>query len=406
MTTESPSRNAAPVALTPRIRDAGRAARFWIAIAAVAAFVVVLGVLLAGVGASTGRASLAPDDPAPGGARALAEVLEDHGVRVVRPHGFAAASAALHEGGATLLVVDPGGILSGDRLRGLRDAAAETVLVDPGFDALTALLPGVNAAGRPDLKAPEAGCALPAAVRAGRVTAGTSSFRVSDGIESCFADSDGRALLARDPSTATAALASGDIVSNERIVAHGNAALALGLLGEHPTLVWYVPTPADAAGGTPPSRADLTPGWVTPAVVVLIAAALAAALWRGRRLGPLVIEDLPVAVPARETMEGRARLYARSSARLRALDALRMGTVVRLASSLGLPRTASVLEVAGAAAARAGRHPDDVERVLLGAVPADDRELLALSAALEELEAAVRDAGSLSFSRAPERTEE
>ena len=34
-------------------------------------------------------------------------------------------------------------------------------------------------------------------------------------------------------------------------------------------------------------------------------------LWRGRRLGPLVVEPLPVVVKAVESTQGRGRLYRR-----------------------------------------------------------------------------------------------
>ena len=70
---------------------------------------------------------------------------------------------------------------------------------------------------------------------------------------------------------------------------------------------------------------------------MLVLVALGAVFWRSRRVGPLVVENLPVVVRASETMEGRARLYERSNSRLHALDALRVGTVARLARTCGLP---------------------------------------------------------------------
>ena len=107
-------------------------------------------------------------------------------------------------------------------------------------------------------------------------------------------------------------LGSPDLLSNEGIVRAGNAALALNLLGGSRTHDWYLPTLADVPATGPASLADLTPGWVTPVMVLLFAVALAAAMWRGRRGGPLVSENLPVVVRAEETMEVRARLYQRS----------------------------------------------------------------------------------------------
>ena len=54
--------------------------------------------------------------------------------------------------------------------------------------------------------------------------------------------------------------------------------------------------------------------WQLWLVVVLVA------LWKGRRLGPLVAEQLPVVVRASETVEGRGRLYRSRRARDRAAD--------------------------------------------------------------------------------------
>jgi hypothetical protein len=124
-------------------------------------------------------------------------------------------------------------------------------------------------------------------------------------------------------------------------------------------------------------------------------------IWRGRRFGPLVIENLPVTVRASETMEGRARLYQRSSNRGRALDALRIGTVSRLATAVGLSRHASVPEVAATVAGLTGRDPRIVRDILLDAHPRSDAELVSLSDQLLDLEAATRSAIDLTERTTP-----
>src|SRR5690606_28499035 len=106
----------------------------------------------------------------------------------------------------------------------------------------------------------------------------------------------------------------------------------------------------------------------------------------------LVVERLPVTVRATETMEGRARLYQRSSARLRALDALRVGTVQRLAGMVKLPASAPVEQVADLVAALVGQAPQNVRALLVGTIPHSDRELIELSDRLLELERAVAEA--------------
>jgi hypothetical protein len=181
----------------------------------------------------------------------------------------------------------------------------------------------------------------------------------------------------------------GDALSNEFVADRGNAAFALNLLGATDDLVWYTPTAADLSTEAPPTLGELSPDWVLPATALVVLTALAAAFWRGRRFGPLVIENLPVTVRANETMQGRARLYQRSSARLRALDSLRIGTVQRIAALCGLSRVATVDEVAATAAAVSGLQPNDVRRILLDAVPTTDRELVELSDQLLTLERTV-----------------
>ena len=107
----------------------------------------------------------------------------------------------------------------------------------------------------------------------------------------------------------------------------------------------------------------------------------------GRRLGPLVAEKLPVIVRSNETMEGRARLYERAGAREHALDALRVGTITRLATTCGLPRRSTVDEVIAAVAALTGRERDAVADLLIDRIPTGDAELVKLSDDLLVLEA-------------------
>jgi hypothetical protein len=179
-----------------------------------------------------------------------------------------------------------------------------------------------------------------------------------------------------------------DAFDNEHVAQRGNAALALTLLGQSDRLVWYLPT-IDDSSISGPSIAELTPAWVGGVSALLIIVAIVAAFWRGRRLGPLVVENLPVVVRASETMEGRARLYQKGAARLRALDSLRIGSVSRLATLCGLSRLASVEDVIAAVASVTAGDPADIRTILLTADPRNDRELVRLSDELLELERTV-----------------
>ncbi|MFP3821739.1 hypothetical protein SB658_23880, partial [Bacillus sp. SIMBA_008] len=86
----------------------------------------------------------------------------------------------------------------------------------------------------------------------------------------------------------------------------------------------------DIEGQSPDTLGSLTPPWVTPVILLLLAAGVAAAIWRGQRFGPLVAETLPVTVRASETMHGRARLTAKAGDAPHAGQALRDGAQRRL----------------------------------------------------------------------------
>jgi len=121
-------------------------------------------------------------------------------------------------------------------------------------------------------------------------------------------------------------------------------------------------------------------------VIQLAIAAVLIALWRARRLGPLISERLPVVVRASETVEGHAALYQSRRARDRATAALREDLLARMLPRLGLVRDAPQDAVAGAVAARSRRGQQDIARILYGPAPGTDTELLGLARSLDELE--------------------
>jgi hypothetical protein len=121
----------------------------------------------------------------------------------------------------------------------------------------------------------------------------------------------------------------------------------------------------------------------------LIFVAVLAMVWRGRRLGPLVFEPLPVVVKAAETAEGRARLYQDAHALDRARDNLRAGTLVRLAKALRLGAGATADDVTMAAALQLGRPATEIS-ALVNERPKNEARLVQWSQALEKLENEVR----------------
>ncbi|MFD1720083.1 DUF4350 domain-containing protein [Amnibacterium endophyticum] len=379
---------AAP-ANTPTLGRTLRRARFWLIAAAVVLAIVV--VQLVATAASRVGGTFDPTSTAPAGARALAQVLRQEGVTV---RTTTALDAARRTGGA-LLVDDSAGLLPSSAWDGLLAAHDRVIVVAPSTGTLRRLAPDIRAAGAPRGRTVAADCDLGLARRAGGLSLEgvTRSLRGS-GATVCFRDRGGAGQLVtlRTGGARVLLLADAQAYTNEHIAVAGNAAVALGALGATERLVWYAPDPLELLGPSDRTLQDLTPAWVTPVAALLLLAGLGAALWRGRRLGPVVIERLPVAVRSRETVEGRARLYERGRAHLRAADALRIGAIGRMAPVLGLGRSASVDEVAAAASRATGLHLDRVRQLLLVEEPRGDRDLVRISDDLADLEAAVRAA--------------
>jgi hypothetical protein len=176
-------------------------------------------------------------------------------------------------------------------------------------------------------------------------------------------------------------------MTNEWIDDAGNASLALSLAGQNPSVVWWLSTPTYTGSR---SLTSLLPEGVWPLLAVVVTVVLALAAWQGRRLGPVVVEPLPVAVRASETTEGRARIYQRYRTRDRAAEHLRALTADTVSARLGLPPTAPRDAVVAATAASTGRRPDDVDAVLYGPPPEGDQELVSLGHRLAALEQEVR----------------
>ncbi|HWT33457.1 MAG TPA: DUF4350 domain-containing protein [Microbacterium sp.] len=365
----------------------GRALTGWAIIAIALVVIVGIGALLT-PRASTSQGVLDPRSTGADGARALVRILEQHGVTVEIVTDAADAHAALARTPATLWLPDSPALTVADLLSLSKDAAA-TVVGDPSARSVRVLFGATIAGYGGGTLTP--GCSVPAAQRAGDITPGTLFHATDARTVSCYRDGDAAALLVRQDGARQISLVDGTrLFTNEHLAEDGDAALAVNLLGERDTVVWLIP---DAGGNASAAAtlADLTPGWVTPLILLGFATALAAALWRGRRFGPLVAEHLPVTVRAAETAEGRARLYARASDPAHAFAQLRTGALRRLARLLGLGRTATVAELADAAASVTGRSPAEVRMLLTGA-PADDRALVDLATRLYALENAVHAA--------------
>ncbi|MEV1084563.1 DUF4350 domain-containing protein [Streptomyces sp. NPDC050211] len=345
---------------------------------------------------------LDPRSADPYGSRAVAELLADRGVstRVVTTLDEARSAAGPD---TTLLVADPDLLTARQQtqLHTATDASGgRSILVAPGSWSVERLAPGVIADPATSLDSTlSPDCNLPAARRAGSAdTGGIRYTALQVDADECY-PSERLATLVRVPAASeggdTVVIGAPDILFNDRLDKQGNASLALQLLGSRPHLVWYLPSLSDStAAGTEGERGffDLLPsGWLWGTLQLFIAAALAA-LWRARRLGPLVLENLPVAIRASETVEGRARLYRKANARDRAAAALRSTTRTRLAPLVGVPVAQAHAPEALLPALSAHLHGDgqSLHALLFGPPPSDDAALIALADQLDALEREVR----------------
>lgn len=365
---------------------------------------VVAGFVIAVIRSGGGHGRLDPRSTDPSGSRAVAELLKDRGVttRVVTTLDEAVTATGPD---STLLVAGPD-LLTGRQQAVLRAAMASsggrTVLVAPGRSSVGALAPGASADAPAPVSAREPQCAFPAARRAGSADLGGWRYTTDSalGSDSCYLV-DGLPTLLRidDAGTGdTVLLGAPDVLYNERLDDQGNASLALQLLGSRPHLVWYLPSLSDgsadgeARGEGEAGIGRLIPsGWLWGTLQLAVAAVLAA-VWRARRLGPLVSERLPVAVRASESSEGRARLYRRANARDHAASALRQAARSRLAPLLGVTladaHSPEALLPAVSAHLRDGDR--DLRTLLFGPAPADDAALIRLADQLDALEREVR----------------
>lgn len=357
----------------------------------------LVGLLAALPKPATTTESLAPDNPAAEGARAAAQILGDQGVDVRYVRRIADVERLAGPGTTVLLVGDSQ--IDTPQTDVLRSTGADLVLVDADWAAqeLTeSLVYGTSSGGFAETRT--ADCDDPDAVAAGSITAGGTLQATGADTVVCFpepgtptAGGGAYSVTTTPEGQRVAVLTDRAPLTNARLADEGNAALVLRMLGRHELLVWYIPSPEDLdpiESSSPPSG-DLVP----PVVVVLgwqlLLVGAVAAVWRGRRLGRIVTERLPVVVRSGETTRGRGRLYRRARSYGHAAAALRAGAAARSCARLGLPRSAPPLVVIDALARATGRAPTQIEALLYGPPPTNDLGLAQLARDLDHLESEV-----------------
>lgn len=386
-------------------------------LAAVALFVFVL----AFTRPSGSTLAYSSENASDEGARALAQVLEDNGVSV---HELRTVGDAFSEvgPGETLLVTPHPSYYEPGQIEALAQIESDVVLLAPEKDLLRAVTDGQVEAWN-SKPAAQGGprCDAPAAQAAQDIDLEAGLDVVGQGADACWptAQADGYAYVrVRVDGRWVHVIHDPSLVRNDTVLDGGNAALALGTLGAHERLTWLVPDlldttmldgpsgdgqgadgddqggepsePTDPRGGPEGTGlSDLLPAGMVPVAWIGLITAVFLAIWRGRRLGPLVTEPLPVLVRSAETMRGRGRLYRAVRARGHAAAGLRASAAHRMAQRLGLARSSDATTVTDAVAAATDRPTTQVAHLLYGPPPADDGELTELARSLDTLESEV-----------------
>ena len=378
--------------------------RRWLLLAGLVVAVLAAGLLFVsqGPGPAT-TAALDPRNPQTSGAQALATVLADHGARVDVARGELELSRAGVDGNTTVFVPRTTELAESTtrNLARLTNTAERLVVLAPDRPVLQALSPSVGVTqvrrGEQDLVA--ADCPT-SDIRPGEtLSRSQAEFSAPRTDATCFTR-DRTSVYMTLPRSAGSAplvlLGSTAVITNGQITEASNAAIVLRILGHSGRVVWYVPSLDDVdADETGPEA--LIPKWIGPGSALVAVAFLGVMLWRGRRLGRLVPEPLPVVVRAAETTESRGRLYRQARDAARAAAVLQSATRGRLADYLGMPRPSSTVSSSGAdralvaaVAAATGRRPDEVGALLFGPPPIRDEHLLGFSVELANLEKEVR----------------
>ncbi len=326
------------------------------------------------------------DGRGPGGLLALRRLLESTGHEV--------SVADVPDGDAAFFVTFD--LREDDETDALLDwtsAGGRLIVADPTSAILRHAGIGVaGSLGGAERRGLPARCVAPHSAAAPRLyVMGTGSALMSaPGGLPCYHAAGGAYLITRPVGAGIlVAIGGTSAISNELLGDGDNAAFAITLFGDQRRVVFASPGPP---GRRPSGLWEALPNRGRVMVILLVAAAFAFALARGRRLGNAV-EEIPVAaIPASELSAATARLYRTARAGAFAGSVLRRAARRRIAHRLGLPsgdplgELPSLLERAGAAdRALAGR-------VLDGEDPAGDDDLIRLGKEIEELRQRVEGA--------------
>lgn len=366
----------------------------WKVLGVVIGCVLFVGFLTTIIRPAGNQIPMHPQNAEPSGAMAVTQILQNNGVNVTVTGSLAEARAAA-DSSTTIFVYDTF-VVESSFYREAHDAGADLVIVDPANSTINQLNLGVfqqNASSDALTSGPVAAqCSAPHAQAARHIPAQERGFALSGGsdTELCFAI-DGVGSYAASADNRVHLFATAAPFQNSHLANSGHAALTIGALGQKENLVWFLPTslqnPSDA--GDDGSIFVFLPPWFPAALTLVGFIALFLALWRGRRMGRLVSEPLPVVVRGAETTVGLGQVYRRANEIQHTADALRSGTALRCAQRLGVAPTAAGADLCAAIAHSVNRSYEEITVLLFGPPPRTSAELIRLTQMLDHLESEV-----------------
>ena len=367
--------------VTPTARERFTAARPMIIIVVFSLLFVIVASMLPKAGYNNAPVGIRNKEG--DGARALAQVLGDHGISVREVNAQQAASV---DENTTLVVIFPARMT--DSMAQAIETRTNVVYVglEEEHGSHSPYLQGLRSQREYSSKTwLTPGCTSDIADRTQHLQA--SDYVLSgpaSGWHLCFSD-DGKnyAYAERSDSDRFRALIPDSLRLRNRAITEGG-----NTIGRTPKVAWYSPTRSDTPTGTSQDGMPASP-YLMPAFLMIIAACLLAGLARGRRLGPLTPERLPIEVPASETLIGKARLMRSQRAYEHAAQALRSSTASRIATALGVAHTAD-REALTHAMEQRGLPASRCSALLWGPPPTSEKALIRLANDLDALEKEIR----------------
>lgn len=169
--------------------------------------------------------------------------------------------------------------------------------------------------------------------------------------------------------------------TNMNLADGANAALAINLLGDRKTLWWV--------NGAELSSTEEGPSSIAPelfGLVLLVSIAIVVwGLGRGRRLGKVIPEKMPIIVHHAEVVYGRARLYRRAGAYTQVANSLRERAAKKLNQLLWMSPTSGTESFYAQTARLTGQSEEQIRQLLRPGSIRGNRELKDIAGKLDEL---------------------